>query len=247
VSDHAARARSFGAEAAAYERGRPGYPEAALRACLPGADGRGLRVLDLAAGTGKLTAGLLALGADVVAVEPLPEMRALIPPPARVLDGRAEAIPLADAAVDAVLVGQAFHWFDQAAALAEITRVLRPRGTVGLLWNLLDDRVPWVAELCDVFAAEDRASRAGSESAPWSGVPGLTDPEPLLVDHAQPADAGVLADNIASRSAVILRAPAEREALLARVRALAPPSPFAIPYACRVWRASRGSDPVEGR
>jgi SAM-dependent methyltransferase len=247
MSDHAARARSFGAEATAYDRGRPGYPEAALRACLPAiAAGRAPRVLDLAAGTGKLTAGLLALGADVVAVEPLPEMRALIPAPAEALDGRAEAIPLGDATVDAVLVGQAFHWFDQAAALAEVARVLRPGGTVGLLWNLLDDRVPWVAAVCDVFAAEDRASRAGADPAPWTAAPGLTDPEPLLIDHAQPADADVLVDNIASRSAVILRPPAERAALLAQVRALAPPSPFAIPYACRVWRALRRDSPYAG-
>ncbi len=134
------RAGSFGAGAAAYERGRPGYPVEALRACLPE---HARRVLDLGAGTGKLTRGLLDLGLDVAAVEPLEEMRALIPSAAQTLAGSAEALPLPDACVDAVLVGQAFHWFDHDRALAEIARVLSPAGTVGLLWNLLDDAVPW--------------------------------------------------------------------------------------------------------
>jgi len=117
------RAGSFGAGAAAYERGRPGYPVEALRACLPE---HARRVLDLGAGTGKLTRGLLDLGLDVAAVEPLEEMRALIPSAAQTLAGSAEAVPLPDACVDAVLVGQAFHWFDHDRALAEIARVLSP-------------------------------------------------------------------------------------------------------------------------
>jgi SAM-dependent methyltransferase len=236
MSDHAVRAGSFGAGAQAYVRGRPGYPPAALRACLPDAPGR---VLDLAAGTGKLTDGLLALGVPVVAVEPLAPMRALIDPRAEVLDGRAEAIPLPDASVDAVLVGQAFHWFDRDPALAEIVRVLRPGGTLGLLWNLLDDRVPWVAAVADAFAAEDRHSRQAKAEVPWSGVDGLTEPEALLFEHDQPADAQVLVDNVASRSTVILAAPDDRAAVLERVRALAPAGRFTIPYACHVWRAVR--------
>jgi SAM-dependent methyltransferase len=229
------RAGAFGAGAEAYVRGRPGYPEAALRACLPAAP---RRVLDLAAGTGKLTAGLLALGLDVVAVEPLARMRARIDPRAEILDGRAEAIPLPAASVDAVLVGQAFHWFERDRALAEVVRVLRPGGTVGLLWNLLDDRVPWVAELADLIAAEDRHSAlAQIVMPPWSGVAGLDDPVAVVVAHEQPADAGVLVANVASRSAVILAPEAERADLLARVRALAPAERFAIPHTCVAWHA----------
>jgi SAM-dependent methyltransferase len=237
MSVDARRAGAFGAGADAYVRGRPGYPEVAVRACLPTA---ARRVLDLAAGTGKLTAGLLALGLDVVAVEPLAQMRGRIDPRAEILDGRAEAIPLPAASVDAVLVGQAFHWFDRDRALAEVVRVLRPGGTVGLLWNLLDDRVPWVAEVADVIAAEDRhTTLARTLTPPWSGAAGLDDPVALLIDHAQPADADVLVANIASRSPVILAPEAERAALLARVRALAPAGRFAIPHTCVAWHAGR--------
>ena len=174
MSVDARRAGAFGAGADAYVRGRPGYPEAALRACLPEV---ARRVLDLAAGTGKLTEGLLALGLEVVAVEPLPEMRERIDPRADVLDGRAEEIPLPAASVDAVLVGQAFHWFDRERALAEVVRVLRPGGTVGLLWNLLDDRVPWVADVADLIAptaATPRWRRRCRHRGPAS--PGSTTP-----------------------------------------------------------------------
>jgi SAM-dependent methyltransferase len=236
MPERADRAVSFGISAAAYDRGRPGYPEAALRACLPP---RAHRVLDLGAGTGKLTHGLLELGLDVVAVEPLAEMRALIPPAAEVVDGQAEAIPLPDRSVDAVLAGQAFHWFDRARALPEIVRVLRPGGTAGVLWNLFDDRVPWVAAIGGLFGAEDRHSLRRSGELPWRGLPGLTDPEELQFPHAQPADADRLVDNVASRSMVILAPPDRRARLLARVRELAPSGRFEIPYICHVWRAER--------
>jgi SAM-dependent methyltransferase len=235
--EHARRAGSFGEEAEAYELGRPGYPVDALRACLPpGAR----RVLDLGAGTGKLTRGLLDLGLEVVAVEPLAEMRAAIPAAAEVLDGHAEALALDDGSVDAVFAGQAFHWFDAERALPEIVRVLRPGGMVGLLWNLFDDRVPWVAGIADAFGAEDRVRlQAKSPVPPWSHVAGLSEPEALLFDHRQAADADVLVANIASRSVVIVAPPERRAAMLDQVRALAPAGRFDIPYACHTWRAPR--------
>ena len=149
------RRSSFGSVAAAYAEHRPGYPAAAVRWCVApvGRDIGSLRVLDLGAGTGKLTALLAGLGADVTAVEPDPAMleelrRGL--PSVRTLDGSAERIPLADASVDAVLCGQSMHWFDMSAALPEIARVLAPGGTLAGLWNSDDDRVPWVAGLQDV-------------------------------------------------------------------------------------------------
>ena len=124
-------AQSFGSVAADYARGRPGWPLGAIDLVgLPG----DVRVLDLAAGTGKLTEALAARFDDVVAVEPDDAMRAAIRH-GEVLAGSAEAIPLSDGDVDAVFVGEAFHWFCDPPALAEIARVLRPGGTLALLWN----------------------------------------------------------------------------------------------------------------
>ena len=119
-----------------YERGRPGYPPAALGVVGVPATAA---VLDLGAGTGKLTRSLVSRFDDVVAVEPAPAMRRLLErgvPEARVLDGSAEAIPLADASADGVFAAESFHWFDGERALAEIARVLRPRGALVLMWNL---------------------------------------------------------------------------------------------------------------
>src|SRR5205085_4756807 len=136
------RARSFGGVAGAYRRARPSYPPAAVRWVLDWAPGP--RVVDLAAGTGKLTEVLRAEGADVVAVEPLDrmreELRAAVPGVAA-LAGAAEAIPLPDASADAVTVAQAFHWFRTDEALTEIGRVLVPAGVVGLLRHMRDDGV----------------------------------------------------------------------------------------------------------
>jgi SAM-dependent methyltransferase len=139
---------SFGAAAVAYAEHRPDYAPAAVRWALEAAPGP--RVLDLGAGTGKLTGTLVALGADVVAVEPdlamLAELRRALPA-VRALPGSAEAIPLPDASIDAVLAGNALHWFDMAVAGPEIARVLAPRGTLAGLWNVMDNRVDWVAGL----------------------------------------------------------------------------------------------------
>jgi ubiquinone/menaquinone biosynthesis C-methylase UbiE len=124
------------------------YAQAAVRWAVEPAPGP--RVLDLGAGTGKLTAELAALGADVIAVDPDPAMlaellRAL--PAVRALPGSAEAVPLPDASVDAVLPGHALHWFDMDIAGREIARVLVPGGILAGLWNVMDDRVGWVAGL----------------------------------------------------------------------------------------------------
>jgi SAM-dependent methyltransferase len=227
------RATSFGGYADEYERARPTYPEAAVRFCLP-AGAR--RALDLGAGTGKLTRGLLALGLEVAAVEPLPEMRAHLPAGARVLEGSAEAIPLADASVDAVLAGQAFHWFDAGHALPEIVRVLRPGGTLGLLWNRLDDRVAWVAELSDVV--KEPAHLTGV-AAPYAGVPGLTEPEHREFAWSHEADADLVVERIGTSSLVIVMSEVERAAALARARAAVPPGRFRLPYVCHAWRGTR--------
>lgn len=145
---HAMAAAGFDRAGADYERGRPGYPPAAIThlAQAVGIE-PGARVLDLAAGTGKLTRALADSGAELIAVEPVAGMREQLEhsmPGVRVLVGTAEQIPLADAELDAVVVAQAFHWFDARAAAAEIHRVLRPDGGLGVIWNAWDERVPWV-------------------------------------------------------------------------------------------------------
>jgi SAM-dependent methyltransferase len=192
-------------------------------------------VLDLGAGTGKLTRALLALGMEVVAVEPDDAMRAVVPTEA--LAGTAEDIPLPDASVDAVLVGQAFHWFDAERALPEMVRVLRPGGTVGLLWNLFDDRVPWVAELCSLWGAEDTMSVLEPFGPPFDGPAiGLSPAERLLVPHSHHMDRDLLEENLRSRSAFILMSEDERQQRLQKARSLVPDS-FALPYVCNCWRA----------
>jgi SAM-dependent methyltransferase len=142
VDERAKRARSFDRVAEEYDRGRPGYPDDVLDV-LPVADSAA--VLDLAAGTGKLTRVLARGYRRVIAVEPLDAMRAIIAreaPAAETLDGRAEAIPLQDAEVDAVFVAQAIHWFANDVAIAEIARVLRPGGVLAILRNEVVDDAP---------------------------------------------------------------------------------------------------------
>lgn len=152
-------ALSFGAAAADYDRFRPRYPEKALRWALDGLAARA-RVVDLGAGTGILTRGVLALGHEVVPVEPDPGMRAQLAaatPGTTALSGSAESVPLPDGSADAVLVGQAYHWFDREPAHAEIARVLRPGGTFAPIWNVRDERVAWVAELTRIAHLGDNA------------------------------------------------------------------------------------------
>ena len=165
-SDYERRRLSFGAHAKEYELFRPTYPDSAIRFVL---GDRPLRVLDLGAGTGLLTRAVASHGHDVLAVEPDPQMLAVLTETLSIEAtlGHAEQIPIADAAVDAVTVGSAFHWFDQALALPEISRVLRPRGILGIFWNVLDDRVPWVDAICRLTGGENR----------WSETNALADPD----------------------------------------------------------------------
>ncbi|NMO91023.1 class I SAM-dependent methyltransferase [Actinomycetospora sp. TBRC 11914] len=139
------RARSFGRLAADYDRVRPGYPPAALAGLPPGP------VADVGAGTGKLTSVLVGAGRPVVAVEPDPEMRAVLEgralPGVEVRAGSGERLPVADDTVAAVVYGQAWHWVEPVAAAREARRVLAPGGALALLWNRPDFSVGWVAEL----------------------------------------------------------------------------------------------------
>jgi SAM-dependent methyltransferase len=161
---HEVAARGFGAEAAAYERARPSYPPDAITWLTENlALGPGSLIVDLAAGTGKLTRLLAGVGADLIAVEPVAGMRAKLheqSPTVPVVAGVAEALPLADKSVDAVVVAQAFHWFDARRAMAEIARVVRPGGHLALIWNARDRSIEWVDQ---VWSIMDRVER----HAPW--------------------------------------------------------------------------------
>ena len=213
MTDRSLHANSFGPVAGIYERGRPPYPAAAVDWVLPSGVPR---VLDLGAGTGKLTRQLHERGLPVTAVDPsegmLTELRRVLPDvPAHL--GSAEAIPLPDASVDAVLVAQAWHWVEPANAVPEIARVLSPGGRLGLLWNLRDDTEDWVRRLGQIIdnAEQNRDITVGEPFGP-------VETHEFRWTHHIGRQA--LLDLVASRSHVILLPPDERAAVLAQVRQL---------------------------
>jgi SAM-dependent methyltransferase len=238
--DKATRARSFGAAADVYERSRPGYPDAAVDWLLP----EGTRtVLDLGAGTGKLTRALVARGVEVIAVEPLAEMRqslAAALPEVRPVAGTAEEIPLDDDSVDAITVAQAWHWVDPERATAEVARVLRPGGTLGLIWNRRDERVDWVRRIGEVMGSGDAdvIELDGVEIGPPFGPT-----ESLVTEWERPMDADLLVEMAASRSYVITATPRRRREILDGVRRVVEADPhlgteFDFPYRTYCFRAA---------
>lgn len=210
-----ARAAAFGPTAAAYARSRPSYPEAAVDWLL--SDGA-TRVLDLGAGTGKLTVALVSRGLDVVAIDPsapmLAELRRACPG-AEALEGRAEALPLPDASVEAVVVAQAWHWFDPAAAAAEITRVLRPGGALGLVWNTRDKAVDWIPRFEHIVDCGDTPAYDGTPEVPPPFVADGT----MALRWELPFDEAALVDLATSRSAFLVLPEARRTAMIDGVRA----------------------------
>jgi SAM-dependent methyltransferase len=246
-----ARAKSFGAVASAYDAGRPAFPAEALTWIL--GPGRGLQVLDLGAGTGKLSAVAAGLGHDVVAVDPSQEMLEVCRRRSGIdtMVGAAESIPLAHASVDAVIVGQAFHWFDHARALPEIARVLRPNGVLGLLWNNADTVVPWVRRMVHAMQGSDHAGRD-------TGIDRF-DPVPILLQsdlfalvetarfrHWQDLDRNGLRQLAESHSRIAVLTESRREAVLDQIDTLydttaRPPEPLRMPYFTDCYRA-RPSD-----
>ncbi|MEU6248013.1 class I SAM-dependent methyltransferase [Glycomyces sp. NPDC047010] len=249
-------ALSFGAVAGAYARHRPDYAPTAVRWALAPAPGP--RVLDLGAGTGKLTAVLHDLEVEVVAVEPDPVMLAELRgslPGVRALRGSAESIPLPDASVDAVLSGNAMHWFDMAAAGPEIARVLAPNGVLAGLWNVVDDEVAWVAGLAAVAGPAvigPRDTPAGWRIATADllrPVPDRADlfapPERAEFAHGQRRTAESLTATLATRAGVLVMPERERAAVLGRIRSHLAGGPetasgeFTLPMRTAVLRARR--------
>lgn len=243
MQDWQARRTSFGAVAADYAALRPGYP-ADVVAFLLG--DRPRRVLDLGAGTGLLTDVLLAAGHEVVAVDlsaPMLQQLADRLPHVRTEVGGAEDVPLPDASVDAVVAGQAAHWFDPAPAAAELRRVLRPGGVVGFVWNTRDERVPWVRALGELLAGEARDHEAdqGVVDRFAAALPAsVAVADSTVVQRVTPEQ---VVGGIGTRSYVATMDDDRRAAFLGRVRDLLADHPdirgaavLELPYTTRAYR-----------
>jgi SAM-dependent methyltransferase len=238
------RSLSFGSEAAAYERGRPSYPPEAVDWLLAPTDSfRAGEVLDLGAGTGKLTTRLVERGLSVTAVDPIAEMLDMLRgalPDTPALLGSAEQIPLPDNAVDAVLVAQAWHWFDPERATAEIIRVLRPGGRLGVLWNTRDERSGWVRDFGRIVGLEhDR------DSATVDLPTAFTDVATHQIQWTNYITRDALIDYVASRSYCITSPAEVRTRTLENVRELLDTHPalvnstgLAMPYITVCVRAT---------
>ncbi|MDQ3616351.1 MAG: class I SAM-dependent methyltransferase [Actinomycetota bacterium] len=206
---------SFEAGAEAYDRARPTYPAEAAKWLVERAQAR---VLELGAGTGKLTEQLIALGHTVVASEPSePMLRRLSQrlPQAHAVLAAAERLPAASRSVDAVVAAQSFHWFDQDRMLPEAARVLRSRGTLGLVWNVRDERVPWVRRLGTIIAESSLDAPDPRQSLDDSGL--FETVQRATFRFWQPMTRVSLRELVLSRSAVAMMPPAEQEPLLAKV------------------------------
>lgn len=233
-------ALSFGPVADAYHRGRPGYPRAAA-SWLTGSEP--CRVLELGAGTGKLTAELVSLGHQVLATDPLePMLRHLLSSLSgvRAAVSTAEGIPLRPRSVDVVVCAQSFHWFDLDRALPEIARVLRPGGRLALAWNLRDQRIPWVRRLGDLIGTPEQ------ETDPTNALIGsqlFGFVESATFRFWQPSDRARIRDLVRSRSNIAQMQEPEREQVLAKVDTLYDdygrgPDGMLLPYLTRCFAAT---------
>ena len=225
---HEVAASGFGREAGAYERSRPTYPaEAVAWLAAHLGLGPGRVVVDLAAGTGKLTRLLVPSEAALLAVEPVEGMRAAfreVLPGVPLLAGVAEALPLRTSSVDAFTVAQAFHWFDAEAAYAELYRVLRPGGRVGMVWNARDRAVDWVDRVWAVVdGVEGTApwrSPGATASGPGAGHPGFGPVHPAVFHHEQQLAVDEVVERVRSVSHVASLGPDRQAEVLDEVRTL---------------------------
>ncbi len=234
------RALSFAGVADAYDRARPGYPREAAE-WLTGTSP--VSVLELGAGTGKLTDQLLALGHDVLATDPLDEMLAYLRlrhPDCRTALASAEALPIAPRTVDVVVAAQSFHWFDVDKALPEIARVLKPEGTLALVWNDRDERIPWVKRLGRLIDTPASATGHQSEALVNSRLFGFVEDQSFR--HWQPLRKQELRDLVLSRSNIAVMQTAEQERVLREVDALYDdygrgPDGLLMPYVTHCFKA----------
>ncbi|AOY94387.1 SAM-dependent methyltransferase [Cupriavidus sp. USMAA2-4] len=252
-SIHHAAAQGFASQADTYARGRPDYPAALdgwLRTQL--GLGPGKTVADVGAGTGKFSRLLARTGAHVIAVEPVAAMRAQLVaavPSAEAREGTAEALPLADASVDAVVCAQAFHWFANPAAVAEFRRVLRPGGKLGLVWNVRDEAVDWVARLTAIMTPHE-GDAPRFYKGDWKRVfPaegfGPLELSSLPYEHVGPPQQ-VIVDRVMSVSFIASLPPAGQDAVRAQLEAVIATSPelagretVAFPYRTEAYCCTR--------
>jgi SAM-dependent methyltransferase len=239
---HRAAATGFARSVDAYRRGRPGYPADALALVAERLELRpGRTVLDLAAGSGALTRPLLDTGAEVIAVEPVAEMRAALPSAARALAGTAEAIPLETSSVDAVTVAQAFHWFDGDAALREIHRVLRPGGLLAIVWNRrIDDGVNQAIDrIIDPYRGDTPTYRGDTWRNGFDRAALFGPLEEHGFANEQCLDADGLEARVLSTSFIAALPDDERARVADAVRRLAADGPVTIPYRTEVHLCAR--------
>ncbi|HSO94839.1 MAG TPA: class I SAM-dependent methyltransferase [Acidimicrobiia bacterium] len=223
---HDVAARGFDAGADVYERARPSYPPEAVAWLVDHLHLRpGVTVLDLAAGTGKLTRLLASTGVTLLAVEPVEGMRTQLratQPAVPVAAATAEALPFPGAVLDAVTVAQAFHWFDTDRAFTELARVLRPGGRVGMIWNARDRQVDWVDQLWSIMdRVEKRAPWRDHEQ--WSHAalgarPGFGPLHEATFHHEQPITPDGIVERFASVSHVAVLPDADRAVVLDEIR-----------------------------
>jgi SAM-dependent methyltransferase len=241
VKDRGARAASFGNTAELYEFGRPGYPPDLIESLFGEIGIDRPRILDLGAGTGKLTRQLVPYG-SVIAVEPLDEMRAqlhLVLPDVDCRPGNAESIPLPDASVDIVMVGQAYHWFDQERANPEIARVLVEGGHLIALWS--DEvRIPWIERLTVIMSDGDAGAWERTDewwtkqfqNDPWFTQPVRREGTMTVVTSKR-----ALLARMESHSFLSVKSPAERAPVLDEIAELIADftDPFDVDYATEAY------------
>jgi SAM-dependent methyltransferase len=240
---HETASKAWGESAELYERARPGYPPEAIDFLHELGLGPDSDVLDLAAGTGKLTRALIAAGARVTAVEPLFAMRQMLQqrlPEATVMEGTAEHIPVQEETMDLVTVAQAFHWFDAASAMNETARVLRPGGGLAAIWNVRDESVEWMAmirELIESARSDTPSHQSGVWRKPFDAGDGPF--EPLRLEtfrHTQTLARADAVDVFASRSYVASLPEDERSHMLERVAEQVPRTEMVeMPYITELY------------
>lgn len=241
----AGHALSFGQAADLYDAIRPTYPEEAL-AWMTGLTPKD--VLDVGAGTGKLTRGLIALGHRVTAVDPdqqmLDKLTASSPGLHDAHQGRAEALPLPDASVDVITAGQAFHWFDRPRALPELRRVLKPGGVLAPIWNMRDESVDWVDQLTEIVGNSRGELTPTDATEPGYFAPDFDEVEVRVFRHGKPLDRSGLIRLVQSRSYYLTADAERRRELTEAVGRLADTHPdlagkeaFTMPYVTCAFRA----------